>query len=165
MDVFDAKLLKLVQHNNKATTEQLAEAVGLSPSACQRRLKRLRESGTIVADMAVVTPEAVGRRFTAILRVTLDTVRPDVVDRFKRSVLSRPEIMQCYNTTGAVAFVLLVTARDMDDYDRISRRLFEENPAIRRFETNIVLDRAKVSLAVPIDEDDFKVPGVVSSPS
>src|SRR5215471_18841013 len=109
MDVFDAKLLKLVQHNNRATTEQLAEAVGLSPSACQRRLKRLRASGTIVADMAVVTPEAVGRRLTAILRVTLDTTRPDIVDRFKRSVVSRPEIMQCYSTTGAVAFVLLVT--------------------------------------------------------
>ena len=154
MDLFDAKLLKLVQHNNRLTADQLAQAVGLSPSACQRRLRRLRETGAIVADISVLAPNVIGRRLTAIMRVSLDTARPDIVDRFKRSALQRPEVMQCYNTAGEADFVLVVTARDMPEFEEISHQFYTENPHIRKLTTNMVIDRVKVGLAVPVDEED-----------
>jgi len=96
MDAFDRKLLDLVQDDNQRTAEALSAAVGLSPSACQRRLKRLRRDGVIVGDVAVLAPDAVGRHLTMIVEVTLTRERPDLVDAFKRSMQQTPEVMQCY---------------------------------------------------------------------
>ena len=71
IDQFDIKILNLVQENNKLRTEKIAEHVGLSPSAVQRRLRRLREEGIIEADISVIAPEEVGRKMIVIVEVTL----------------------------------------------------------------------------------------------
>lgn len=152
MDTFDLKLLKLVQSNNRLTAEELSERVGLSPSACQRRLKRLRENRVIEADISVISPEAVGRRLTMIVEVTLERERPDIMDEFKRSMRSTPEVMQCYYVTGEVDSILVLTARDMRHYEQFTKKFFFDNPNIRRFHTMVVMDRVKIGLQVPLEE-------------
>lgn len=72
MDEFDARLLNLMQENNRLTAEKLSALVGLSPAACQKRLKRLRENGTIAHDISVLSPEATGRKLTLIVEVTMN---------------------------------------------------------------------------------------------
>jgi len=150
MDAFDRKLLDLVQDDNQRTAEALSAAVGLSPSACQRRLKRLRRDGVIVGDVAVLAPDAVGRHLTMIVEVTLTRERPDLVDAFKRSMQQTPEVMQCYYVTGDRDFVLILTVPDMKAYEDFTRRFFFENPNVQRFNTTVVMDRVKASLRVPL---------------
>lgn len=152
VDGFDVKLLRLVQRNNRLTAEELSEKVGLSASACHRRLKRLRDKGVIEADIAVVSPEAVGRQLTMIVEVTLERERPDIMDEFKRSMLAKPEVMQCYYVTGDTDFFLILTARDMRHYEQFTKQFFFDNPNIRRFHTSVVMDRVKFGLYVPIED-------------
>jgi Lrp/AsnC family leucine-responsive transcriptional regulator len=152
MDSFDLKILNIVQHDNRLPTEKIANQVGLSSSAVQRRLKRLREDKIIEADVSIISPEAVGRRLIAIVEVTLQKERPlsPPMEEFKRLMLGLPEVMQCYHVTGEADFILIVTAKDMQEYEAFTRRVFIDNGSIRRFRTSIVMRRVKSGLTVPV---------------
>lgn len=150
LDSFDIRLLAVLQQNNQLTSAQLAERVGLSPAACLRRAKRLREEGIIIGDVSLVAPEAVGRRMTMIVLVEFERERIDLIDTFKSSMQRTLEVMQCWYVTGDADFVLLITAEDMADYEAFTNRFFFENPNIRRFRTMVVMNRVKFGMAVPI---------------
>lgn len=154
MDSLDVKILNIIQRDNRLSTEKIARQVGSSPSAVQRRLKKLREDGIIEAELAIVSPEAVGRTVTAIVGVIIDKERPllATVARFKELMLSTPEVMQFYDVTGEFDFIVVVTARDMPEYDSISRRLFTENADVSRYKTSLVLKRIKSQTAVPLSD-------------
>ena len=151
IDEFDKKILALVQKNNRLTADQLSDRVGLSPAACQKRLKKLRDSGVIASDISVLSPDAVGRRLTMIVEVTMERENPDQLDDFKRKMLACPEVMQCYYVTGNSDFVLVVTAKDMKDYEDFTRMFFFQDSNVRRFHTNVVMDNVKVGLSLPLD--------------
>lgn len=151
MDEFDVKLLNLVQENNRLTAEKLSVDVGLSPAACQKRLKKLRDSGVIARDIAVLSPDAVGRRLTLIVEVTLERERPEMLDKFKRTMQAAPEVMQCYYVTGNADFIVILTARDMKDYEEFTRHYFFQNSNVQRFQSNVVMDDVKVGLNVPVE--------------
>ena len=151
LDRADAALLEAVQRNNRLTSEELAALVNLSPTACQRRLKRLRAEGVIESDVAIVSPKAVGRPVSMIVMVSLERERADIVDRFKRSIRAAREVMLGYYVTGDADFILVVTAQDMEAYEAFTRRFFYENPDIKGFKTMVVMDRVKASFALPIE--------------
>ena len=152
IDQIDVRILQALQKNNRLTSEELGLLVGLSATACQRRIKRLRAEGIIEADVSVVSPKAVGRSISMLVLVSLERERSDIIDRFKRSIRSTPEIMVGLYVTGEADFALLITARDMEDFEQFTRRFFYENPDIKGFKTMVVMDRIKVSLTVPISE-------------
>lgn len=154
MDDFDRKLLTLLQENNRQTAEQLSEQVGLSPAACQKRIKRLRDNGVIARDISVLDPAAVGRRLTLIVEITLERERPEMLDEFKRKMMNTPEVMQCYYVTGNADFIIIVTARDMKDYEDFTRRFFFQNSNVRRFHTNVVMDNVKLGLSIPVEGEE-----------
>jgi Lrp/AsnC family leucine-responsive transcriptional regulator len=152
MDSFDIKILNIVQRDNRLATEKIAQQIGLSPSAVQRRLKRLREEGVIEANVAVVSPEAVGRKLTAIVGVIIDKERPLALalTEFRDLMLRTPEVMQCYDVTGEADFIVVVTVRDMQEYEVISRQLFMENPNVRRYKSSLVVRRVKSGTMIPL---------------
>jgi hypothetical protein len=100
IDRLNAKILNLVQRNNRLTVEQIGAQVGLSSSACQRRLGRLRQQGVIRGDVALVDPAKVGKKLTMIIDVTLERERAEVITRFKNAMRDHPQVMQCYYVTG-----------------------------------------------------------------
>lgn len=151
LDRIDMALLDAVQRNNRLTSDELATLVHLSPTACQRRLKRLRMAGVIEADIAILSPRAIGRPITMIILVTLERERADIVDRFKAAIRATSDVMMGYYVTGDADFILVVTSRDMESYEAFTRRFFYENPDIRGFKTLVVMDRVKASLALPIE--------------
>ncbi|WP_026617336.1 Lrp/AsnC family transcriptional regulator [Ensifer aridi] len=151
LDRMDIALLQAVQKNNRLTSEELADTVHLSPTACQRRLRRLRREGVIEADISIVSPKAVGRHITMIVMVSLERERADIVDRFKAAIRNTREVMMGYYVTGEADFILVVTAKDMEDYEQFTRRFFYENPDIKGFKTMVVMDRLKTSFAIPIE--------------
>ena len=150
IDRIDARILNAVQANNRLTSDELGVIVNLSSTAIQRRLKRLRAEGVIEGDVAIVRPKAVGRHVSMLVLVTLERERADIVDRFKQSIRTTPEVMNGYYVTGESDFVLMVTARDMEDYERFTRQFFYENPDIKGFKTMVVMDRVKAGFAIPI---------------
>lgn len=153
LDAFDRKILTQIQRNARMTAAELSEIVGLSPSACHRRLANLRESGVIQAEIAVIDPKAVGRRITMIVTVTLEREHSDVITEFKRACRENIEIMQCYYVTGQSDFVMVLTSRSMEAYDAFVERFLFSNRNVRRFETMVVMDRVKVGFDLPIDAE------------
>jgi Lrp/AsnC family transcriptional regulator, leucine-responsive regulatory protein len=151
LDRVDGRILEAMQRNNRLTSEELGDLVGLSPTACQRRVKRLRAEGVIEADVSIVAPKKVGRPVTMFVLVSLERERADIVDRFKNAIRATQEVMIGYYVTGDADFVLIVTAKNMEDYEQFTRRFFYENHDIKGFKTMVVMDRVKAGFAVPID--------------
>ncbi len=145
----DRKILHEVQRNNQQTSAQISERVGLSPTSVQRRLNRLRREHVIEADVAIVSHAALGRPLIMMAAVQLERERSDIIDRFKRSVREVPEIMSAYYVTGDTDFILMISARDMQDYENFTRNFFYDNPDIKGFKTTVVMDRIKTSFYIP----------------
>ena len=150
LDEFDLALLDTIQRNNRLTADELAKHVCLSPSSIQRRLRKLRERKIIEAEVAIISPDALGRSLTAIVEVTLDSDRPKLVDEFQRAIQSMPEVMQGYYVTGNADFILVVTAKNMQDYEEFTRRSLSKIPYVKHLCTNVVMRRAKSGVALPI---------------
>jgi Lrp/AsnC family transcriptional regulator, leucine-responsive regulatory protein len=150
LDEFDLKLLEQVQQNNRFSADELAEKVCLSPSSVQRRLRRLRQAKIIEREVAIVSPEALGRGLTAIVEVTLDTDRPKAVDEFQRAIQAMPEVMQGYYITGNADFILIVTARNMEDYEEFASRSLSKARYVKHLRTSVVMRRVKWGVALPV---------------
>ncbi|WFU45263.1 Lrp/AsnC family transcriptional regulator [Bradyrhizobium sp. CB82] len=150
-DRVDARILEIVQKNNRLTSDVMSELAGLSATACQRRLKRLRSDGFIEADVSIVSPRAVGRPIQMLVLVTMERERSDIIDRFKKDIKSSAEVVNGFYVTGDADFILYVTARTMEDYEQFTRRFFYKNPDIKCFKTMVVLDRVKAGFAVPVE--------------
>ena len=155
LDKIDTRLLDLVQRNNRLTSDELGEKVGLSATGVQRRLKRLRSEGVIEADVSIVSPAAIGRHLTMLILVSFERDRTDIYDRFKRAIRNTAEIMSCFEVTGDADFALLVTAKDMEDYEQFTKRFFYQNTDIKGFKTMVVLNRVKVGFTLPMSGDAF----------
>ena len=152
LDDFDKQILKLMQVSNRITSDNIAEKIGLSAAAVQRRIKRLRQQKVITADVSVINPKAINRPLTLVVQVTLERERADLMDSFKKSMKSNAMVQQCYYVTGSSDFILIITAQDMDDYEIFTRRHFFDNANIRNFQTNVVMDRVKVGLELPFPD-------------
>ena len=150
LDEFDREILRRVQVDARATAEDIGAEIGLSAAAVQRRLKRLRQVGVIVAEVAIVDPAAVGQAMTFIVGVELERERADMLDAFRRAARADPNVLHCYYVTGVADFILIVVARDMADFEAVTRRLLFDNPNIRRFTTSVVMARDKVGSVVPV---------------
>ena len=154
LDRFDRQLLNLVQVDSAQTAEELAEHVGLSPSAIQRRLKRLREQGVIARDAAIVDPRAVGRPTFFVVSLEIERERPELLAQLREWLMKREEVQQAFYVTGETDFVIIVTARDTEAFDAMMSQLVQENPNVRRFTTNVVLNLLKQGLMIPVPLDD-----------
>ncbi len=149
LDDFDVAILRCLQVDNRQTTEVIGSEVGLSPTACQRRIKRLRASGVIASEVAILDPDRIGGRLTLIVQVLLARGRADIIDSFKREIRDIPEVQQCYYVTGEHDFILVITAEDMASYEKLTRRIFFANPNIQKFQTIVAMESVKLGLQIP----------------
>lgn len=156
MDRVDRKILALFQGDTRRIAAEIGDEVGLSAAAVQRRLKRLRETGAIGKEVAVLDPSMAGSPITCVVTLGLipHTSPSQQIDRFKRDMQAAPQIQQCYHVTGTIDFVLVVTARSMEDYAAFARRWFESNATVARYDTHVVLDRVKMGLEVPVGDSE-----------
>lgn len=153
LDRFDRLLLNLVQEDASRTAETLATRVALSPSAIQRRLRRLREQGVISRDIAVVDPRKVGRPTYFIVGLHVERERPELIAQLRQWLAAEEQIQQAFYVTGEVDFVLVVTAPDTAAFDQLMSRLVSENANVRRFTTNVALGVLKQGLAIPVPSE------------
>ena len=95
LDTFDRNILAIMQQSNRTTSEQVAEQVGVSAAAVQRRIKKMREQKVIQADISVVNPVAIGRPLTLLVQITLERERADLIDQFKKEMKQLAAVQQC----------------------------------------------------------------------
>jgi Lrp/AsnC family transcriptional regulator, leucine-responsive regulatory protein len=150
IDEFDKELLRLLQQNNKLTAAELSDAVNLSSSAVQRRLKRLHDEKIIAGNVAIVSPAVFGVGITCVVDVVLQDGNSRALEKFKAAMLKCAEVSQCYFVTGTYDFVLLVQARDMRHYEDFSKRWLMDNPNVKHFYTHVVMDAVKVTYSTAI---------------
>ncbi|MDH5452068.1 MAG: Lrp/AsnC family transcriptional regulator [Paracoccaceae bacterium] len=148
MDEKDLEILKLIQSNARMTAEALGFEVGLSPPAVQKRLKKLRETGVIEGEIAVLSPSKLGREMTVIVQVTLERENRQHLDTFKRNMRKAPQVQQCYYATGEADFILVVVVRDIKEYEEFTQNYFFDESNVSKFTSSIVMDRVKVSLDI-----------------
>lgn len=153
MDSFDRRLLALVQRDASLTSEGLAERVGLSPSAVQRRLKRLRAEGIIDSIVAKVDPGKLGRPAFFVVGLEIERERPELLQRLRAWLAAEDAVQEVFYVTGAWDFILIVTAPSVEAYDALMGGLIADNPNVRRFTTNVALGVYKRSLFLPIAEE------------
>ena len=150
LDSFDYKILNAVQANNRVTSAELAKKVGLSSSACQRRLNSMRKVGIIEKDVSVLNRNKLNRKITIIVQILSDIEGAEHDKEFKKSMLSAPEVMQCYYVTGDYDYVLIATFVDMEEYELFTQKYFLNNNNIKRFSSMVVMNRVKENLSIPL---------------
>lgn len=154
LDKIDRQLLRTLQADGRATYDQLAEQVSLSPSTVLRRVKRLEESGVIDRYVALVKPENVGLGLTAYINVRLEknteSHKRNPMDLFRASVQSWPEVVECAALTGEMDYLLRLLVRDMAHYSAFIMDTLLKHPSVQDCKTSFVLDRVKSTTAVPL---------------
>ncbi len=150
-DRFDLAILDILQADNTTPQRAIAQAVNLSAPAVQRRIQRLKDSGVIRANVAVLDPVKVGKPLTIVLEVHLDNERPDRTAPLRARIAAEDAVQQCYSVTGEADYLLVVNVASMADYEALTRRLFEGDDNIKRFRTSVALASLKTGLRVPLD--------------
>lgn len=139
LDSFDLRLIQLVRKNNLEPARNLADKVGLSISAVLRRLRRLREEGVIVADVAVVNPALTGSAITMHVLVRMKEPGVRTMDAFSRRIARHPEVTAAWEVTGDDDFVLKVQVGSMEEYDAFIRDTLSEDHGVLAFKTLIAI--------------------------
>ena len=154
LDSIDLRVLRALQRNGRATYDELAEAVSLSPSATLRRVKRLEDAGVIDSYVALLKPERVGLGLTAYLNVRLEkftaTHKRNPMDSFRAAVQAWLEVVECSSLTGEMDYLLCVVVADMAHYSRFVMDTLLRHPSVQDCKTSFVLDRVKRTTALPI---------------
>lgn len=154
LDDLDLRILDLVQEDAEMPGEAIAGAVGLSASAVQRRLSRLKRDGVIERVVALVEPRSVGRAVTVLVEVEIDNERRSALEAFQRWIVEAPEVQSCWYVTGDTDYVLLVSTRDLDGYNAFIERLMTEQPVVRKYKSLIALKMIKRGLKVAVERSD-----------
>ena len=150
LDPTDLRILDAVQRDGRITKLRLAEEVGLSPTPCWVRLRRLEKAGVVSGYHASIDMRAVAPVAVVLMEVTLRSHRQADFDRFERAVRDCEEIITCWSVGGGVDYLLKVMARDIDAYQRLVDGLLEREIGIDRYFTYIVTKTVKDEAAVPI---------------
>jgi Lrp/AsnC family leucine-responsive transcriptional regulator len=147
----DQRILAQLQKQGRATNQELADAVGMSTSACWRRVRALEESGVISGYAALVEREQAGFATSAILHVSLERHDAKFVDEFVSRVTKRSEVLECFATTGDADYHLRVVVRDMKAYNQFLDEFMFRLPGIRYVRTNMILKEIKTGVALPFE--------------
>lgn len=139
MDSIDSKILRALQKDSNRAVSDLASDVGLSTSACHRRIKLLEESGVIAGYAARLDREALGLWVQAFVEITLSSQSESALNAFEKEVARFDEILECYLTTGQADYVLRVVAKNVADFDSIHRNCLAQLPGVSSMQTIFVL--------------------------
>jgi len=149
LDDLDHRLLEALQQDAGRTLAVLGEAVGLSPSAVQRRIKRYRSAGLIAKLVAVLDPEALPGTVLAAVFVTLVSESTREHRSFRQRMRVAREVQQCYSLAGERDYLVLVVAGGMRECRDTVDGLFMDDPNVKRYTTHLVFDVVKTGFGVP----------------
>ncbi|EXL01299.1 Lrp/AsnC family transcriptional regulator [Aquamicrobium defluvii] len=142
-DDFDRKILRELQADGRLPNIELAERIGLSPSPCLRRVRRLEETGVIRGYTALVDPAAWGWTMTAIATIRLVQQNEDDIVMFEQAVRGWDEVLECHLVTGSRDYMLKVAARDLGEYERFIKEKIARLKCVASIETSFIMNTIK----------------------
>lgn len=143
IDRLDRRILHELERDARQTNVKLAERVGLSPSACLRRVQELERSGVIKGYRAVVDRSLLGIGFTVYVAIGMSSHSRAVLDAFEAAISDSAEVMECHTVTGAVEYLLRVEVADMSAYRTFHTQVLGVLPHVNSVVSYIVMDTAK----------------------
>jgi Lrp/AsnC family transcriptional regulator, leucine-responsive regulatory protein len=153
IDTIDRAILAQLQTDASISNQALAERVNVSAATALRRVRALNESGVIEATVAIISPRAIGDVLIALCEVTLDVQNENEFDAFDKIVADVSEVTQCYRTSPGVDFSLVLTLRDMANYQSLSQQLFVAANNVRNVRTRFVTKRSKFNSQIPLSKN------------
>lgn len=150
LDELDRRILNALQDNAAITNAELAQLVHVSAPTCLRRVKALRDAGIIARQVAIVAPDKVGSRLTAIAEVTLDVQAADRMAGFEALVAREDAVLQCYRVSPGPDFVLVVQVDDMPAYHALAHRLFTSHANVRNVKAYFSTFRSKFETRIAV---------------
>ena len=139
LDDTDRRMLAVLRRDGRIPNVALAQAVGLSPSACLRRLHTLEANGTIRGYTVLVDEPAETDRSIVIVQITLEKLTEEAIRRFEAEVRKCPEVQQCYLMTGIADYLLHVETRSPSDYERIHTEVLSRLPGVSRIQSSFTI--------------------------
>ncbi|HBR98724.1 MAG TPA: Lrp/AsnC family transcriptional regulator [Gammaproteobacteria bacterium] len=152
LDPLDRRILHALQSNADVTNQALADDIGLSPSACLKRVKRLRAAGVIDRVVALLNPEVTGEWLYLVVEVTMERDHKTLYQRFENRVLAASAVKQCYQVTGECDFVLIVSVPDMNAYDQFCDAVLYADDNMKKFRTLISRKRSKFDTSAGLND-------------
>lgn len=149
MDAIDRRILNALQHDATIPLAALAETVGLSQTPCWKRVKRLEKEGFIRARVTLVEPRKVGLGVVVFAAVRANEHSEEWLALFASAISAIPEVTEFYRMSGESDYLLKIVCADMDDYDRIYKRIIRSVP-LRDVTSSFAMEQIKYTTALPL---------------
>jgi Lrp/AsnC family transcriptional regulator len=150
LDQTDRRILGLLQTEPGIRASEVGERIGLSQSACWRRIQRLRDEGVIKDQPAILDREKVGLSTMVFAQVKLTSHGRTNITDFADAVRRYPEVLDCYVVLGNVDFLLRIVAEDIKDYERFMYEKLSQLPGVQEVNSSIALSEIKHTTVLPI---------------
>jgi Lrp/AsnC family leucine-responsive transcriptional regulator len=154
LDEIDRRIIAALQADGRLSNVELAERVGLSPSPCLRRVKRLEREGYIEAYRAMLQRGRVGLGLTVFVGVKIEGHASDRAEAFQEAIIAMPEIVACHLVAGEVDYLLEVVVPDLEHYQRYLVGKLLDLSIIREVRSNIAIQTLKTGAPLPLDHLD-----------
>ena len=151
IDRIDLKILKALQADARMTNQALADAVGLSPSPCLQRVKRLEQRGILKGYLGRVVLDEITHSVSVIAAISLESHAKDQFDRFEQAAAAIPELVECHKVSGPFDYFLKFVCPDVQTYERISDELLRDGPEGMKVSSHVVLQETKPFAGYPLD--------------
>lgn len=150
LDRLDRKVLKLLQEDGRIATVELAEKIGLSPTATSERLKRLLRDGYVTGFRAMLDPGKLGRGLLVFIEVGLDKTTADIFEKFAAAVRRAPEVLECHMVGGGFDYLVKTRVADMNAYRRFLGDVVLGLPGVKETRTYVVMEEVKSDGLLPV---------------
>ncbi len=150
IDKFDRSILKILQANGQTSFSELGERVGLSASACHKRVADLRQAGVITQTVTLIDERLAGLETSVFVQATLKNQQQATLVAFEKAVARHGEIMECYLMAGLSDYLLRILCRDGAHYERIHNDILTRLPGVERVVTNFAIRKVLRRTAVPL---------------
>ncbi|MDP9601779.1 Lrp/AsnC family transcriptional regulator [Variovorax sp. NFACC27] len=151
LDRIDQCILAELQADAGLQNQTLAERVNLSPSACLKRVQRLRRAGVIREEVAILDAARVGFPVLVISRVALRSTTREAIQAFERKVHALPQVLQCHCVAGDTDFVLVICARSLPEYQAFAQEQLGDALELENYSSDVVLSTTKFTTQLPLD--------------
>ena len=156
LDAIDRRILRALQRDSSIANQTLADAVGLSPPACLKRVRRLKAASVIERTTAVLSAAAMGYPLLTVARVKLNRPTEKSMREFEQRMKALPRVGQCLTVAGDIDYVVTIRSRDVAHYQEFARQVLATAPAIRSYTSEIVLAVNKWTTEIPVDDAESR---------
>ncbi|MDB5734904.1 MAG: transcriptional regulator, AsnC family [Alphaproteobacteria bacterium] len=150
MDEIDLKILRILQEDSTTSMVDLALKVGLSHTPCWRRVKQLEESGAIRGRAVLLDPAIMGLSVNVLANIKLKAHDEETLEAFEQAALARPEIVECFVTSGDSDYAVRIVVRSIDEYEHLLKKVLLHFPGVGSVNSHFALKCVKNTTRLPI---------------